>query len=94
MYLADQNVEDELELFSAPVSSSDNSNSIRVNQTLPSGASIDGLAIAETNDFIVFSGGQDTANMAELFLVAATVEDEEICFPIVASNEGVAVICL
>ena len=95
IYLAEQNIDNISELFSVPITGGSVE---RVNDQLPFNAEIiNNFGFSPDGRFIVYVGEQDVLGERELFSVEIPEpepEDNDFCFPIVASNGNVAVVCL
>ncbi len=94
LYLADQSINGQNELFAANADGSDN---VKLNRSLPEFADVDKFLVSVTSNHIVYLADQNRFGQTELYAVdisdlSATIDD--ICFPIVAANQKIALICL
>ena len=93
VYSAAQNSVGMLELFSVPISGGE---PVRLNAPLTSEGDVLGFEISADSQRIVYRADQNIEDVFELFSVSfvGSLNDDDICFPIKAQNDKVAVICL
>ena len=92
VYRADQDTNDTFELYSVLM---DGSEAIKLNAELPFNADVEDFAVSANGAYVVYRADQNEFDLIELFAHELPEnEDDVLCFPIVASNGGVAVICL
>jgi len=95
IYVNDLDVDNVNELYSTPISGGAVT---QLNSPLPFSSDVDDFSISPTGEFVVYRADQNIFDQLELFAHRLREADapniNELCFPIVASNGNVAVICL
>ncbi len=92
IYRADQSTNDVFELFSVPIVGGMTE---RLNANLTTQGGVNDFLFSPDSTHIVYRADQTINDQFELFSVALRPkEDDEICFPITASDNALAVVCL
>ena len=94
-YIADQTADsiNSQELYSVPIIGGA---SMRVNGNLPASSQVDSFLLNASNDYVVYAAVSNLIDGIELFSSKPQETElvDELCVPIKATNENIAVICL